>query len=122
MRQTQRLTVCLLVLALASCTASTTTTVGVGAVRQDVFNGLKTIRIGVEGALAVFNAGYQAGTYSEAQRTALGALYQKYLLADTAAADALKATSTTDPATIIGGVTVVAADVIRFIQALKGAP
>lgn len=90
--------------------------------QQNAFNGLKTIRVGVEGALTVFNAGYQAGIYTEAQRTQLQTLYVKYLAADKIAAEALGASLQTDPATIVGKVTVVAADVIRFVQLLQGTP
>jgi hypothetical protein len=114
MRRARLAVAVLALLALVSCATAAGNTA-----KLDVFNGLKTIRVGVEGAVAVFNVGYQAGTYSEAQRTQLGLLYQKYLLADKAAADALMATSTSDPGEIVSRVTVVAADVIRFIQALK---
>jgi len=106
----------LIFLLVASGCATTTTA------QQNAFNGLKTIRVGVEATLGIFNAGYQAGTYSEAQRTQLKGLYEKYLAADTIAANTLKATTTTDPGTIISQVTVVAADVIRFIQSLKATP
>lgn len=112
----QRVALLIVIMLVASGCATTTTA------QQNAFNGLKTIRVGVEGALAVFNAGYQAGTYTEAQREKLRALYTKYLAADKIAAEALLATTTTDPATIVSRITVVAADVIRFVQELKGAP
>jgi hypothetical protein len=98
---------------LSSCATTTTA-------QQDVFNGLKTVRAGVEATLKVFNAGYQAGTYSDAQRTQLSVLYGKYLAADRIAAEALAATTTVDPGQILAQVTVLAADVINFVQTLKG--
>lgn len=103
----------LIFLLVASGCATTTTA------QQDAFNGLKTIRVGVEASLKVFNAGYQAGTYSELQRTQVGNLYAKYLAADKIAAEALGATMTTDPATIVARVTVLAGDVISFVQNLR---
>lgn len=107
-----------LIFLLAASGCATTTTA-----QQDAFNGLKTLRAGVEGTLKVFNAGYQAGTYSELQRTQVGVLYAKYLAADKIAAQALATTTLTDPAQIISNTTVIAADVINFIRNLKsGAP
>jgi hypothetical protein len=108
-----RATACAVVLIfLASCATTTTA-------QQDAFKGLQTIRAGVEATLTAFNAGYQAGTYNEVQRTQLKSLYNKYLAADTIAAEALSATTTTDPGTIIANVTKIAGDVVAFVQSLK---
>lgn len=92
------------------------------AAQQDAFKALKTIRVSVEASLTVFNAGYQAGTYTEAQRAQLRTLYSKYLAADKIAAESLGVTLTTDPTVIVSQVTVLAGDVIKFVQSLKGAP
>jgi hypothetical protein len=97
---------------LTSCATTTTA-------QQDAFKGLKTIRVGVEATLKVFNVGYQAGTYSELQRTQVGNLYAKYLAADKIAAEALSATTTTDPGAIIAQVTAIAGDVVNFVTSLK---
>ena len=100
------------------CTSTTLTPAQ--QVQLDAFNGLKTIRASVTTAVGVFNAGYQAGQFSEAQRTSLQTLYSKYLAADNVAAAALSATTLTDPVQIISQVTVLASDVLKFINALKG--
>lgn len=86
------------------------------------FNSLKTVRTTVESSLKVFNAGYQAGTYTELQRTQLGILYGKYLAADKIAAETLLATTTKDPAAIVAQVTIIASDVLKFIESLKSGP
>src|SRR5271169_2123823 len=101
------------ILVLLSACATTTTA------QLDAFNALKTIRVSVVAAVNVFNVGYQAGQFNEVQRTELGTLYNKYIAADAVAATALQATTTTDPATIVQSVTVLAADVLNFIQLLK---
>lgn len=97
------------------------TTTQVATAQTDALNGLKTIRASVEAAVKIFNVGYQAGTYNEAQRTQLGILYAKYLAADTATATALNV-STSDTATIVANVTSLAGAVLTFVQSLKGAP
>lgn len=102
-----------LIFLLAACKTTTPAQV-------DAFNGLKTLRVSVEASLKVFNAGYQAGTYTELQRTQVGNLYAKYLAADKIAAGLLGATTHADPAQVLADVTVVAGDVIRFVQSLKG--
>ena len=83
-------------------------------------NSLQGVRASVVAAVQVFNAGYQQNQFSEAQRTALGTLYNKYVAADSLAATALGATTVgSDPNAILAQVTVVAADVIKFVAALK---
>ena len=86
------------------------------------FNSLQTIRTSVEVSLKVFNAGYQAGQFNDLQRTQLATLYGKYTAADKIAAEALLATTTTDPAAIVAQVTIIASDVLKFVQSLKGGP
>jgi hypothetical protein len=90
--------------------------------QRDALNTLQSFRATVVAAVGVFNKGYQAGTFSDAQRTQLGVLYNQYLLADTAAADAIGATTTTDPSTIVANVTVLGNAVINFVTSLKAAP
>src|SRR5271169_1011258 len=102
----------ILALLIAGCATTTTA-------QLDAFNALKTIRVSVVAAVGVFNVGYQAGQFNEVQRTQLGTLYNKYIAADAVAATALQATTTTDPTTIVQSVTVLAADVLNFIQLLK---
>jgi hypothetical protein len=86
-------------------------------------NSLQGIRDAVTTSLKVFNAGYQAGQFTDAQRTQLQVLYQKYLDADKIAAEALGVTtSATDPAAIIQQVTIFAGDVMKFVQSLKKGP
>lgn len=104
-------------LAISACASSTLTTAQ--QVQLDTFNGLKTIRASVTATLGVFNAGYQAGQFNEIQRTQLQTLYTKYLAADTVAATALGATTLTDPTQIIQQVTILAGDVLKFVNALK---
>jgi cobalamin biosynthesis Mg chelatase CobN len=106
------LVVLAVVLTLASCATTNT-------VQLDAFNGLKTIRISVLAATTVFKAGYDAGQFSEAQRTQLGELYNKYLAADTIAATTLQTTTTTDPAQIVGQVTILAGEVLKFVSSLS---
>jgi hypothetical protein len=89
-------------------------------IQLDAFNGLRTIRASVTTAVGVFNAGYQAGQFTEVQRTQLQALYSKYLAADTLAATALGSTTLTDPTQIVAQVTVLAGDILKFINVLKG--
>ena len=104
----------LLVLSAACATTNTA--------QLDAFNGLKTIRVSVVAAVGVFNAGYQAGQFNDTQRTQLGVLYNKYLAADTIAATTLQATTTADPTQIVSNVTLLAGDVLRFVQSLKAGP
>ena len=86
-------------------------------------NTMQSIRAAVEESLKVFNAGYQAGQFSDAQRAQLGGLYQKYLDADRIAGEALLAASSgTDYTAMVARVTVVAGDVIKFVNTLKGGP
>lgn len=86
---------------------------------RTAFNSLKTLRASVEASLKVFNAGYQAGQFSEFQRSQVGVLYDKYLAADRIAAQALATTTETDPAAIVARVTIIAAEVLKFVQTLK---
>ena len=92
-----------------------------GATPQRVaLNSLQGIRQSVVTAVQVFNAGYQAGQFSDAQRTSLGVLYGKYVSADNLAATALGATTVgTDPTVLVGQITALAADVINFVNSLK---
>lgn len=86
-------------------------------------NSLQGIRDAVTTGLRVFNAGYQAGQYTDAQRDQLKVLYEKYLIADKVAAEALATTAATgDPVLLIQSVTIVAGDVLRFVQSLKKVP
>jgi hypothetical protein len=86
-------------------------------------NSLQGIRESVVASVKVFNTGYQAGQFNELQRTQLGTLYTKYLAADKIAAEALGATTVGgDTNALVSQVTIVAADVLRFVQSLKGAP
>ena len=100
------------ILLLLACATTTTA-------QLDAFNALKTVRASVVAAVGVFNAGYQAGQFNEVQRTQLGTLYNKYIAADAVAATALSATTTTDPTLIVQNVTVLAGDVLNFINLLK---
>ena len=100
------------ILLLIACATTTTA-------QLDAFNALKTIRVSVVAAVGVFNAGYQAGQFTEAQRTSLETLYNKYIAADAVAATALQATTTTDPTAIVQSVTVLAGDVLKFVQLLR---
>jgi hypothetical protein len=114
-----------LIFSLAGCatTAPVTTPTGTGTplttVQVDVLNGLKTIRSGVEAAVKVFNAGYQVGDFTDKQRTDLSILYAKYQQADAIAANLLVTTTDTTPAEIVGHVTMIAGDVIKFVQSLN---
>ena len=90
--------------------------------QRAAFNSLQTIRTSVEASLKVFNVGYQSGQFNEVQRTQLGTLYGKYLAADKIAAETLQATTTADPNVIVAQVTIVAGDVLRFVQQLKAGP
>lgn len=86
-------------------------------------NSLQGIRDSVTTSVKVFNVGYQAGQFNELQRTQLGTLYNKYIAADKIAAEALGATTVgSDPSAILGQVTVLAGDVIKFVNTLKGTP
>lgn len=115
MKQTKRLLVPLVLITfLAACASATP--------QRVALNSLQGIRDTVTASLSVFNAGYQAGQFSEEQRTSLGILYGKYIAADTFAANALIVTTSTDTSAIVGQVTIVASDVIKFVQALKGGP
>jgi hypothetical protein len=114
MRKTLRIAPALALILLVTACATTT------PAQVDAFNGLKTVRAGVEATLKVFNAGYQAGTYTELQRTQVGNLYAKYLAADKIAATLLGASVHADPGQVIADVTVAAGDLVKFIQSLKG--
>jgi hypothetical protein len=83
-------------------------------------NTLQGIRDTVTTSVKVFNVGYQAGQFSEQQRTDLKVLYNKYLAADTAAATALLSVTDTQASAILSDVTILANAVIQFVQSLKG--
>lgn len=86
-------------------------------------NSLETTRAAVEATVKVFNSGYQAGQFSDAQRTQLKTLYGQYLITDTAAANLLAATTEVNVNALVSDVTVAAGKVIEFVQTLKkGAP
>jgi hypothetical protein len=97
-----------------ACTSTQTATA-----QTTAFQALQTIRVSVESAVKVFNVGYQSGQYTDAQRLQLGLLYNKYLAADTVAAQALTV-STSDSTTIVGNITQLAAAVLNFVQTLQG--
>ena len=83
-------------------------------------NTLESIRAAALAAVKTFNVGYQAGQFSEVQRTQLGILYGKYQKADTIAAEGIAAASAgTDYTQLVAGVTVFAGDLIKFVQSLK---
>lgn len=91
-----------------------------GASPQRVaLNTLQAVRATVVTAVQTFNVGYQSGQFSEQNRTDLGVLYNKYLTADTAAAQALLVVTDTQASAIAANVTNLANDVILFVQALK---
>ena len=116
MRQRARAVVALAAaLTLLACATTTTA-------QLDAFNALKTIRVSVVAAVGVFNAGYQQNQFTEAQRTQLGILYNKYVAADAVAATALQATTSTDPTTIVQNVTALAGDVLNFVSLLNPLP
>jgi hypothetical protein len=86
-------------------------------------NSLQGIRDSVVTAVKVFNVGYQAGQYNDTQRAQLQVLYQKYLDADKIAAEALGATTVVgDPNSVVQQVTILAGDVMKFVQSLKKGP
>ena len=114
MRQFKRLVTPLVIIAfLAACAGAPPARVAI--------NSLQGIRDTVTTSLKVFNAGYQAGQFTEQQRTDLGVLYDKYLAADKIAAEALLPVGS-DPNAILSQLTLVASNVIEFVQSLKGAP
>jgi hypothetical protein len=84
------------------------------------FDTLQTLRTSVEGYVTVFNAGYQAGTYNDAQRDALGALYGKWKAADTAAALVIVATVDVQASTEGQKVAVAVRAILDFVNSLKG--
>lgn len=91
-----------------------------GASPQRVaLNTLQATRQSVVTAVGVFNTGYQAGQFNDAQRDQLGVAYNKYLAADTAAALALKAATDTQAQAIVADVLAASVQVLQFVQSLK---
>lgn len=114
MRQIKRVVTPLILVAfLAACASASP--------QRVALNSLQGIRDTVTTSLKIFNAGYQAGQFTEQQRTNLNVLYDKYLAADKIAAEALLPVGS-DPNVILAEVTLVASDVIKFVQSLKGGP
>jgi H+/Cl- antiporter ClcA len=113
-RRVRRLLCVLVVVVLAASLGCASTP------QRIAFDTLQTLRTSVEGYVTAFNAGYQAGTYSDAQRDSLGVLYGKWRAADTAAALVIVATVDVQASTEGQKVALAVRAILDFVNSLKG--